>query len=69
MEFDFISVKEAAEKVGVTERWIQQLCKDGKIEGAIRFNGRGVWLVPKEWTQRKVSKEKCRSSVGEKEKL
>lgn len=30
MEFDFISVKEAAEKVGVTECWIQQLCKAEK---------------------------------------
>jgi len=46
MEFDFISVKEAAQKVGVTERWIQQLCKDGKIEGAMRLGGTGSWLVP-----------------------
>lgn len=49
MEFDFVSVKEAAEKVGVTERWIQQLCKDGKIEGAMRLGGTGAWLVPKSW--------------------
>lgn len=49
MGFDFISVKEAAEKIGVTERWIQQLCKDGKIEGAMRFGGTGMWLVPRKW--------------------
>ena len=47
MEFGSISVKEAAEKVGVTERWIQQLCKDGKIEGATRFGGTGMWFVPR----------------------
>lgn len=51
MEFDFISVKEAAQKVGVTERWIQQLCKDGKIEGAMRLGGTGPWLVPVKWCQ------------------
>ena len=34
MELNFVSTKEAAEKNGVTERWVQQLCKDGKIEGA-----------------------------------
>ena len=49
MEFDFISVKEAAQKVAVTERWIQQLCKDGKIEGAMRLGGTGPWLVPKDY--------------------
>ncbi len=51
MEFDFVSIKEAAEKVGVTERWIQQLCKEGKIEGAFRLGGTRVWLVPKEWVE------------------
>ena len=53
MEFDFISVKEAAEKVGVTERWIQQLCKDGKIEGAMRLGGTGPWIIPKMWLTNK----------------
>ncbi len=43
---DYISTKEAATKLGVTERWIQMQCKAGKIEGAIRFNDKGVWLVP-----------------------
>lgn len=49
MEFDFISVKEAAEKVGVTERWIQQLCKDGRVRGAVRLGGTGPWLIPAQW--------------------
>lgn len=49
MELNFVSTKEAAEKIGVTERWIQQLCKDGKIEGATRLGGTRMWLVPKEW--------------------
>ncbi|MEE1282933.1 MAG: DNA-binding protein [Acutalibacteraceae bacterium] len=49
MTFEFISVKEAAQKMKVTERWIQQLCKDGKIEGATRFAGTGPWLIPLSW--------------------
>jgi len=52
MELNFVSTKEAAEKLGVTERWIQQLCKDGKIEGATRLGGTGMWLVPKDWTEK-----------------
>ena len=49
MDFEFISVREAAEKNGVTQRWIQQLCKDGKIEGTIRLGGTGPWLIPAKW--------------------
>ncbi|MBQ8762729.1 MAG: DNA-binding protein [Clostridia bacterium] len=53
MEFDYISAKEAAEKIGVTERWIQQLCKDGKVEGAQQFGAQRIWLVPVKWVREK----------------
>lgn len=52
MELNFVSTKEAAEKISVTERWVQQLCKDGKIEGATRLGGTGMWLVPKDWAEK-----------------
>ena len=45
---DYISVKAASEKYGVTTRWIQKLCEDGKIEGAIKLEGSGIWLIPKD---------------------
>lgn len=45
---EYISVKAASEKYGVTPRWIQKLCEDGKIEGATKLEGSGVWLIPKE---------------------
>jgi excisionase family DNA binding protein len=48
MDFNYISTKEAAKLLGVTERYIQMLCKEGKIEGAVKFNDQGVWLVPQE---------------------
>ena len=47
--FDYISVREASKKTGVTERWIQQLCKRGRIDGAIRLGGTGPWLIPTQW--------------------
>ena len=40
----YISVKEAAEKWGVTPRRVQILCNEGKIKGATRF-GRN-WMIP-----------------------
>lgn len=52
MELNFVSTKEAVEKNGVTERWVQQLCKDGKIEGATRLGGTGMWLVPVKWVEK-----------------
>lgn len=53
MEFEYISAKEAATELGVTERWIQQLCKDGKVDGAKRFGAQGIWLVPIQWVRNK----------------
>ena len=57
MEFEYISAKEAASKIGVTERWIQQLCKDGKVEGAKRFGIQGIWLIPIKWVQEKMKNQ------------
>jgi hypothetical protein len=43
---DYISTKEAAEKWSISERRIQKLCEDNRIEGAIRFSR--VWAIPKD---------------------
>ncbi|MFQ9724344.1 MAG: helix-turn-helix domain-containing protein [[Clostridium] innocuum] len=42
---DYISVKEAAEKWAISERRIQKLCEDGRIDGVERF-GRS-WMIPR----------------------
>lgn len=55
MEFEYISAKEAANKIGVTVRWIQQLCKNGKVEGAKRFGAQDIWLVPIKWVEERVA--------------
>lgn len=55
MEFEYISAKEAATKIGVTVRWVQQLCKNGKVEGAKRFGTQDIWLVPIKWVEEHIA--------------
>jgi len=33
---DYISVKETAEKWGISERRVQKLCRENRIEGIVR---------------------------------
>lgn len=39
-----MSVKEVAARWSLSERWVQKLCEDGRIEGVQRF-GRS-WVIP-----------------------
>ena len=55
MEFAYMSAKEAANKIGVTVRWIQQLCKDGKVPGAQQFGAQDIWLVPIRWVEQRLA--------------
>lgn len=41
---DYISVKEASEKWGITTRRIQILCNANRIEGAKRIGN--IWVIP-----------------------
>ena len=45
MDFDWITAQEVAETWGISDRRVQILCANGKVEGAIRLK-RG-WLIPK----------------------
>ena len=42
---DYISVKAASEKWGISERRIQKLCEENRIDGTLNF-GR-AWMIPK----------------------
>ena len=42
----FMSVKEAATKYGLSERRVQKLCKQNRIDGAKKISG--VWIIPGE---------------------
>lgn len=43
---DYITVREAADKWNITERWVQKLCEENRIKGAVRFSR--VWMIPKD---------------------
>jgi len=43
-DMDNITVRQVAGKWGISERRIQKLCEDGRIEGVVR-PGRD-WLIP-----------------------
>ena len=43
---DYIVIKEAAEKWGISERRVQQLCEAGRIPGAVK--PARDWLIPRE---------------------
>ena len=61
---DIISVKEASKRWNLSERWIQKLCEEGRIEGVQRF-GRS-WMIPRKAQKpadlRKKSKERSDAS-------
>ncbi|MCM1270488.1 MAG: helix-turn-helix domain-containing protein [Ruminococcus flavefaciens] len=42
---EYISTKEAAIKWGISERRVQKLCEDGRIDDIIRFGH--VWMIPR----------------------
>lgn len=62
---DFIFVKEVASKWEISERRVQRLCEDGRIEGIGRF-GRS-WMIPKDAEKpndlRKERLPKCKQAV------
>lgn len=43
---DYISVQQAADQWGISNRRIQKLCEENRIAGAVRF-GR-AWAIPKD---------------------
>nr|WP_300892575.1 DNA-binding protein [uncultured Acetatifactor sp.] len=43
---DYISVKEAAQKWGISERRVQKLCEGSRIDGIVRFGH--AWMIPRD---------------------
>ncbi|MCD8189325.1 MAG: helix-turn-helix domain-containing protein [Clostridiales bacterium] len=42
----YITVQEAAEKWGVSPRQVQILCKENRIDGAMRMSR--IWIIPED---------------------
>lgn len=38
---EYMTVREAAEKWDITERWVQKLCEENRVKGAVRFSRYG----------------------------
>ena len=43
--FEYMTAQEEEKKWEVSLRWVQRLCKENRIEGAMNINR--VWLIPK----------------------
>ena len=41
---EYMTIKDAAQKWGIGERRINTLCKEGRIEGAVKFGN--SWAIP-----------------------
>ena len=40
----YISVREAAERWDISERQVQKLCSEGRVDGVTRFSN--TWAIP-----------------------
>lgn len=58
---DYISVQQAAEKWEISERRIQKLCEENRIEGAVRFGH--AWAIPKNAEKPADARKKLKSDI------
>ena len=63
---EYLSIRETAEKWGVSSRWVQVLCADGRIEGAARIGN--MWVIPKDAARPKDARIKSGKYIKEKGK-
>lgn len=55
---EYMTAQQAAEKWNVSLRWVQRLCKEKRIVGAMNINR--VWLIPKD-AEKPIDKRKKKS--------
>lgn len=59
---NYMTLKEASEKWGVTPRRVNYYCAGGRIPGAVKMAG--VWLVPKDAAKPLDKRCKADKSMG-----
>lgn len=42
---EYMTIQETAQIWNVSERWVQRLCREKKIEGAVKFGH--AWAIPR----------------------
>ena len=60
---DYITPKEASLKWGMSERRIQKLCEEGRIDGVERFSK--VWAIPQKAEKPADGRLKSEKKKGE----
>ena len=63
---EYLSIRETAEKWGVSSRWVQVLCADGRIDGVARIGN--MWVIPKDAERPKDARIKTGKYIKEKGK-
>lgn len=58
---DYMTLKEASEKWGVTPRQINYLCAGGRIPGAVKKAT--IWLIPKDAEKGRPSFQKYKKII------
>ena len=53
---DYMTLKEASEKWGVSSRQVNYYCVEGRIPGAVKMAG--VWLLPKDAVKRSMAEQR-----------
>ena len=54
--FEYMTVQEAAKLWGISERRVQILCSENRIEGVVHLSR--VWLIPKDAEKPKDGRRK-----------
>lgn len=60
---DYMTLKEASEKWGISSRQVNYYCVEGRILGAVKMAG--VWLLPKK-SDKPEDKRRKQNKGGEK---
>lgn len=60
----FITLKEAAEKWGISERRIRILCTEGRVEGATKMGP--MWVIPADSVKPEDKRVKSEKYIKEK---
>ena len=43
---EYVSARIFAQTHNISVRWVQELCRTGRISGAMRLGGNGAWIIP-----------------------
>lgn len=60
----YLSIRETAEKWGLSVRWVQTLCATGRIEGVTRIGN--MWVVPEDAERPKDARIKSGKYIKQK---